>query len=64
MMNQESIELDIKEENLKEGYEFYTEKDSIKFYIKPKIRHLAERGRISVVTYGAGKYKKLEYNPR
>ncbi|MEM4720746.1 MAG: hypothetical protein QXT73_01615 [Candidatus Methanomethylicaceae archaeon] len=63
MMNEGSVELDIKEEGPHEGYELYTEIEGIKFYIKPKVRKSAEGGRIGVKTYGAGRFKRLEFYP-
>ncbi|MCX8182344.1 MAG: hypothetical protein N3D12_04440 [Candidatus Methanomethyliaceae archaeon] len=64
MMNEEAVELDIKEDQHYEGYELYNEVEGIKFYIKSKIRRAAEGGKIGLKTYGAGKFKRLEFYPR
>jgi len=63
MMNEETVELDIKEEGSEKGYEFYMEVKGIKFLVSPKVRHLADKGGIGVMTYGAGRFKRLEYYP-
>lgn len=63
IMNQETVELDIKEKGAEEGYEFYMEKDGVEFYVNPKVRPLAENGKISVVPYGAGRFRRLDFNP-
>jgi hypothetical protein len=63
IMNQETVELDIKEKGAEEGYEFYMEKDGVDFYVNPKVRHLVENGKISVVPYGAGRFRRLDFNP-
>jgi len=64
MMNQETVVLDIQEEtDVPEGYDFYTENNGVKFYVSPKVRKLADRGRIGVVTYGTGRYRRLEFFP-
>lgn len=63
IMNQESVELDIKEDRQYEGFEQYTEVDGIKFYIKSKIKSAAEGGKIKLKTYGAGRFRRLEFYP-
>jgi hypothetical protein len=63
IMNQETVELDIKAKGSEKGYEFYMEKDGVEFYVNPKVRHLAENGRVSVVSYGAGRFRRLDFNP-
>jgi len=62
IMNQETVELDIKEKGSEEGYEFYMEKEGVEFYVNPKVRNLAENGKISVVPYGAGRFRRLDFN--
>jgi hypothetical protein len=64
ILNQETIELDIKDENDTTGYDFYTLVDGLKFYINPKLKHLADTGKIFVFSYGEGKFKRLDYSPR
>ena len=63
IMNQETIELDIKDENDAKGYDFYTEVDGLRFYINPKVRLLADKGKIFVTPYGADRFKRLDYSP-
>jgi hypothetical protein len=63
IMNQETVELDIKEKGSEEGYEFYMKKEGVEFYVNPKVRHLADKGRISVVPYGANRFRRLDFNP-
>jgi hypothetical protein len=63
MMNKETVELDIKGEGTEKGYDFYLEAEGIRFFVNPKVRHLADRGRIGVMTYGAGRFKRLEFYP-
>ena len=62
MLNQETVEVDIKS-GPEEGYAPYTKVDEIPFFVSPKIRHLADKGRLAVSAYGAGKFKKLEFIP-
>lgn len=62
MMNQEAVVLDIRS-GPEEGYEPYTEADGIKFLVSPKVKALADRGRIGVFTYGAGRFKRLDFFP-
>jgi hypothetical protein len=63
MMNEETVELDIKEEGAEKGYNFYMEVEGIKFLVNPKVKRLADRGRIGIMTYGEGRFKRLEYYP-
>jgi hypothetical protein len=62
MLNQETVEVDIRSEP-EEGYEPYTEVDGIGFFVSPKVRSLADSGRLVVTEYAAGKFKKLEFCP-
>jgi len=64
MMNDQAVELDIKEDRPYEEYEFYTEVSGVKFYVKSKIRRAVEGGKIGLKTYGAGRFKRLEFYPR
>jgi hypothetical protein len=62
MMNQEGVVLDIKSHS-EDGYEPYREVDGIKFFISPKVKASADGGRIGIFTYGAGRFKRLEFFP-
>jgi hypothetical protein len=63
MMNQEAVEVDLREDRDEPGHEFYFERGGIKFLVSPKIRHLADRGRLGIVVYGGGRFKRLEFSP-
>jgi hypothetical protein len=63
MMNQESIEVDLRDDRDEPGHEFYFEKEGVRFLVSPKIRHLADRGSLGVVVYGGGRFRRLEFSP-
>ena len=63
VMNQDAVELDVQEEEKAEGCEFYMEVEGVRFFVSPKVRHLANRGKIGIMTYGAGRFKRLVYFP-
>jgi hypothetical protein len=63
MMDKETVELDIKEKGTEKGYDFYLEVDGIKFFVNPKVKHIADIGRIGVMNYGEGRFRRLEFYP-
>lgn len=64
MMNPESVEIDLREDRDEPGFEPYFELLGVRFLINPKIKHLADHGSLRVVTYGGGRFKKLEFSPK
>jgi hypothetical protein len=62
MMNQESVEVDIREEDDLEGFESYFTKGGVRFVVSPKVRHLADMGRLVVATYGGGRFRRVEFS--
>ncbi|MCQ5377617.1 MAG: hypothetical protein NO516_06155 [Candidatus Methanomethylicia archaeon] len=63
MLNTDSVEVDIKEEGGEGNLVQYLVKDGITFYVSPKIRRIADKGRLSVTTYGNGKFRRLDFIP-
>jgi hypothetical protein len=64
MMNQESVEVDIREDRDEAGFEPYFVKNGVRFLVRPKIRHLADEGRLGVMIYGGGRFRRLEFSTR
>jgi hypothetical protein len=62
ILSQETVELDIQEIEKAKGYEFYMEAEGVNFFISPKVRHLADSGKIVIESYGAGRFKRLAYH--
>lgn len=63
MMNQESVEVDIREDGDEPGFEPYLVKNGVRFLVSPKVRHLADRGSLGVTVYGGGRFRRLEFTP-
>lgn len=64
IMNQESVEVDLREYGEEPGYEPYFERQGVRFLVNPKIRHLADTGSLGVVAYGGGRFRRLEFFPK
>ncbi len=63
MLNGESVEVDLKEYKDEQGLEPYFEMRGVRFMINPKIKQIADGGSLRVVSYGAGKFRRLEFSP-
>lgn len=63
MLNQESVEIDLKEDRDEPGFERYLEREGVRFLVSPKIRHIVDQGSLEVVVYGGGRFRKLEFLP-
>lgn len=63
MLNQESVDVDLREDRDEPGFEPYFERQGVRFLVSRKIRHLADGGRLEVEAYGGGRFKKLVFSP-
>lgn len=61
MMNRESVEVDLREYQDEPSHELYFEMEGVRFLVNPKIRHIADQGSLEVVSYGGGRFRKLEF---
>lgn len=64
IMNSESVEIDIREGGTEKGFDASVNQDGVRFFVHPRVMHLAEGGSIEVVTYATGRYKKLVFFPK